>query len=144
MKDMVLQDDTSRQFSPWVPVTKIPAPTHVKISTKSSGNTYMLWFGMCFLVFPEQEFWLEKAKFWELPENVFILKWIIGTADVKIAIYCGKLTQMVWQGIHHTFFFLRAGRKAIYFSQEDIWMKPEMSLISQVTEVPLLRMFWIP
>jgi len=41
----------------------------------------------------------------ELPENVFDLKWVIGTADVKIAVYCGKFTQMLWQGIHHTFSF---------------------------------------
>lgn len=34
---------------------------------------------------------------------------------MKIAIYCGEFTQMVWQGIHHTLVLSRAGKKAIYF-----------------------------
>lgn len=136
-----LQDDTSREFGPWVPVTKIPASIHVKVPTKSSGTAYTFRLGMCFLALPEKKFWLDKTKVLELTENVFVLKWIIGTADVKTAIYCGKFAQMVWQGIHHVLLLSRAGKKAVYFFQEYIWMKPEVSLISQVTEVPLLRTF---
>lgn len=141
MKDTVLQDDTSREFGPWVPVTKIPASTQVKIAMKSYGTTCMFWLGMCFLILPEKEFWLEKTKVLELSESVFVLKWIIWTTDVKIAIYCGRFTQMVWQGTHHTSLLSRAGKKAMYFFQENIWFKPEMPLISQVTEVPQLRTF---
>lgn len=84
---------------------------------------------------------LGETKVLDLTENVFVLKWVIGPTDVKTAIYCGKFAQMVWQGIHHVLLFSRAGRKAVYFLQENILMKPEMSLISQVAEVPLLRTF---
>lgn len=73
-----------------------------------------------FLALPEKEFLLDKTKVLDLTKNVFVLKGIIGTTDVKTAIYCGKFAQMVWQGIHHVLFLSKAGRKAVHFFQENI------------------------
>lgn len=73
---------------------------------------------MCFLLLIEKGFWLEKTKTFELPKNVLVLKWMIGTADVKIDIYCGKFTPVVWQGIHHTSFLSRTGKDLMYFSRK--------------------------